>query len=158
MTEPSDNLRFACSQQRLWSQTATRLKHGIDQARTVALGLGMGAAVLAAQAARLRSWLGRALGFAAAAAGLAPLVARRAGTHEVRTWTRARPASEGLKTDVYSYLAGPSAYLRQDVDRELGVRSRRIVDAVDDLLRTTIELQPAPKADPRGTRRRLLRR
>src|SRR5947208_2377633 len=118
MTEPSDNLRFAWSQQRLWSQTANRLRHGMDLARTTALGLGIAAgvlAVLAAQAAGLRSWLGRVLGFAAAAAaGLAPLVARRAGTEQVRTWTRARSASEGLKSEVYSYLAGGSAYLGQD--------------------------------------------
>src|SRR6266436_2277345 len=110
MTQPSDNLRFAWSQQRLWSETASRLRHGIDRARTTALALGIGAAVLAvlaAQTAGLRSWLGRVLGFAAAAAaGLAPLVVRRAATDQVRTWTRARSASEGLKTEVYSYLAG----------------------------------------------------
>ena len=110
MSEPSDNLRFAWSQQCLWSETANRLKHGIGKARTTALGLGIGAgllAVLAVEAAGLRSWLGRVLGFAAAAAaGLAPLVGRRAGTDQVRTWTRARSASEGLKTEVYSYLAG----------------------------------------------------
>ena len=152
MSEPSDNLRFAWSQQCLWSETANRLKHGIGKARTTALGLGIGAgllAVLAVEAAGLRSWLGRVLGFAAAAAaGLAPLVGRRAGTDQVRTWTRARSASEGLKTEVYSYLAGGSAYLAQDADHELGVRSRRIVDAVGDLLRTTIGVQLVPKPIP----------
>ena len=90
--------------------------------------------------------------------GLAPLVGRRAGTDQVHTWTRARSASEGLKTEVYSYLAGGSAYVGQDTDHELGVRSRRIVDAVGDLLRTTVGVQPAEKPIPGVYERRLLRR
>src|SRR5205807_9144389 len=54
----------------------------------------------------------------------------------------------GLKTEVYSYLAGGSAYVGQDADHELGVRSRRIVDAVGDLLRATVGVQPAEKPIP----------
>src|SRR5207244_11217370 len=62
---PDSNLTYAWNQQRIWSQTANRLKRGINTARRAALVLGIAAAVLAVaavQAAGISSGGGRVLG------------------------------------------------------------------------------------------------
>ena len=118
---PDSNLTYAWNQQRIWSQTANRLKRGINTARRAALVLGIAAAVLAVaavQAAGISSWGGRVLGLlVGVSAGVAPMLQRRTGTPQVEAWTRARSASEGLKTEVYEYLAGGSAYRGTERDR-----------------------------------------
>src|SRR5207302_4452177 len=93
---------------------------------------------------------GRVLGlFAGVTVGIAPILNRHAGTSQVAAWTRARSASEGLKTEVYEYLAGGSAYTGADRDRQLGTRSRAIVAAVSDLLPHTAGIVPDSKPIPR---------
>jgi hypothetical protein len=109
-----EQLTWAWSQQRIWSQSANRLKRRIDQGRLAALLLGIATAVLAVaadQVGGLSMAAGRALSAGAAiTAGVATLLRRRAGTGQIRDWTRARSASEGLKTEIYSYLGGGGAY------------------------------------------------
>ena len=104
---PGDALSWALAQQRVWSQTASALKSRIDRARALALAIAAATlAVAAVQVAGLSSWAGRTLAAAAAiSAGLGPMSQRRAGTGQIQAWTRARTASEGLKTEVYAYLA-----------------------------------------------------
>ncbi len=106
--QQSSQLTWAWAQQRIWSQTANRLKQRIDQARLAALLLGVATAVLAVatqQVGGLSKPAGQALSPAAAiTAGLATLIQRRVSTGQIKDWTRARSASEGLKTAIYSYL------------------------------------------------------
>ena len=151
----SDHLAWAWAQQRVWSQTANRLKQRIDQARAVALVLAIAAATLAVaavQVAGLASWAGRTLGAAAAiSAGLGPMSQRRAGTEQIRAWTRARSASEALKTEVYSYLAGGSAYAGDDRVRHLGEATRGIVADVADLQRLSLGITADGKPVPAVT-------
>ncbi|HEX9316775.1 MAG TPA: DUF4231 domain-containing protein, partial [Actinomycetota bacterium] len=94
MTTP--NLAYAWAQQHIWSETANRLKHGLETARRAALVLGIAAAILAVAAVQLAgvsSAAGRVLGLlAGVTAGLAPALQRRAGTRQVAAWTRARSA------------------------------------------------------------------
>jgi hypothetical protein len=146
------NLAYAWAQQRIWSETANRLKHGIDSARRAALVLGISAAILAVAAVQLAgvsSSAGRVSGLLAGmTAGLAPALQRRAGTRQVAAWTRARSSSEGLKSEVYEYLAGGSAYTGADRDRQLGSRSRAIVGGVSDLLVHTAGITPGSKPLP----------
>lgn len=146
-------LRWAWTQQRVWSRTADELKHRLDLARRVALLLAIGAAVLAVAATQVTGpspIAGRALGAAAAiAAGLATTVQRRVGTDRVLTWTRARSVSEGLKTEVYSYLAGGTAYTdpttRDDV---LAGRARGMVRDAADVQRHTLDVDPDTRPVP----------
>jgi len=151
----TEAVALAWARQRVWSQTANRLKQRIDLARSVALGLAIAAATLAVaavQVADLASWAGRTLAAAAAiSAGLGPMSQRRAGTGQVQSWTRARSASEGLKTEVYSYLAGGSAYTDDDRERHLGERTRGIVADVADLQRHSLDITPDDKPVPAVT-------
>jgi hypothetical protein len=79
---------------------------------------------------------------AGVAVGLVPLVRRGASQEAVRAWTRARSVSEGLKSEVYAFLAGGSAYLGSERDRKLSVRVGEIVASVDDLAGATAGVQP----------------
>jgi hypothetical protein len=134
----------------MWSETANHLRKGIDQARIVALTLGIVAAGFAVLATQVDSEsLGRWIALAAgAAAALVPFVQRRAGTDRVRDWTRARSASEGLKTEIYGFLAHGSAYTDDDRELRLGEKTWEIVEAVADLQRSTAGVEvgeePAP--------------
>jgi hypothetical protein len=146
-TQDSEQLTRAWAQQRIWSQTANQLKKRIDQARLAALLLGIATAVLAVaadQAGGLSMLAGRVLSASAAVtAGIATLLQRRVSTEQITDWTRARSASEGLKTEIYSYLAGGTAYTRPDGDRDarLGAETRSITDAVSDLQRHTLGVE-----------------
>jgi hypothetical protein len=146
-TQDSEQLTWAWAQQRIWSQTANQLKKRIDQARLAALLLGITTAVLAVaadQAGGLSMLTGRVLSASAAVtAGIATLLQRRVSTEQITDWTRARSASEGLKTEIYSYLAGGTAYTRPDGDRDarLGAETRSITEAVSDLQRHTLDIE-----------------
>jgi hypothetical protein len=137
--------------QRVWSQVAGRLKERIDRARSVGLVLGVLGAVLGVSAAQVDGGgvVGRGLAVGAGVAiGLVPLVRRGASQEAVRAWTRARSVSEGLKSEVYAYLAGGSAYLDDERDRTLGLRTRHIISSVDDLAGATAGVQPDDRALP----------
>jgi hypothetical protein len=107
-------------------------------------------AVAADQAGGLSVVAGRVLSAAAAiTAGLATLVQRRASTGQIRDWTRARSASEGLKTEIYRYLAGGTAYTSPGRrDQRLGAETRAITEAVADLRRHTLGIVPDTKPTP----------
>jgi hypothetical protein len=158
-----EQLTWAWAQQRIWSLAANRLKQRIDRARLAALLLGIAAAVLAVaadQVGGLSMLAGRALSAGAAiTAGGATLLQRRVSTEQIRDWTRARSASEGLKTEIYSYLGGGTAYPRPDPDaghpdpdrgrdQHLGLATRGIVEAVSGLKRHTLGIEPDTKALP----------
>jgi hypothetical protein len=149
-------LARAWEQQRLWSLTANRLKDRLDRARAAALVLTLASAVLAVAAVQVTgppAWIGPALGAAAAvAAGFATVLQRGVSTEQISIWTRARSASEGLKTEIYSYMAGGSAYGNiADRDQRLRERARSLVDQVGDLERYTLGVTADDKPLPRLT-------
>ena len=151
-TGHSEQLQWAWAQQRIWSQTANRLKRRLDRARLTALLLAIATAILAVAADQiggLSEPAGRVLSAAAAiTAGLATFVQRRVSTDQIRDWTRARSASEGLKTEVFSYLAGGTEYTGNDPDRHLAAETRTIVDAVGDIRRHALDITPDSKPVP----------
>jgi hypothetical protein len=150
--QESTQLTWAWAQQRIWSLTANRLKRRIDQARLAALALGIATAVLAVvaqQVGGLSVLAGQVLSAAAAVtAGAATLVQRRVSTGQIRDWTRARSASEGLKTEIYGYLGGGAAYTGPDPGQRLGDNTSGIVEAVSDLQRHTLDVVPDSKPIP----------
>jgi hypothetical protein len=149
--EPAAVLVHAWRLQRVWSQVAGRLKARIDRARNIGLTLGVLGAVLGVLAAQVDGGddVSRSLAVGAGVAvGLVPLARRGASQEAVRAWTRARSASEGLKSGVYAYLAGGSAYLDGERDQELGDRTREILESVEDLTWATAGVQPDRRAVP----------
>lgn len=150
--QESAQLTWAWAQQRIWSLTANRLKRRIDQARLAALALGIATAVLAVvahQVGGLSVLAGQVLSAAAAVTvGAATLIQRRVSTGQIRDWTRARSASEGLKTEIYSYLSGGAAYTGSDRNQQLGTKTSGIVDAVSDLQRHALGIEPDTKPIP----------
>lgn len=150
--QQSSQLTWAWAQQRIWSQAANRLKQRIDQARLAALLLSIATAVLAVAAQQvggLSKPAGQALSAAAAiTAGLATLAQRRVSTAQIKDWTRARSASEGLKTEIYSYLGGGTGYTGPGRDQHLGTRTSGIVEAVSDLQRHALGIEPDGKPLP----------
>jgi hypothetical protein len=142
-------LESAWAAQRVWSQTANQLKTRINLFRTIALVLGMATAILAVAADQVpaaTTSVGRWLaGAAAFTAGLATLIQGRMSTEQVKTWTRARSAAEGLKTEIYAYLAGGTAYTGDTPDQHLAERTRAILTDVDDLKRHALGITPDAK-------------
>jgi hypothetical protein len=145
-------LEAAWAEQRIWSQTANGLKRQIDRARNAALLLAIATAVLATTASQVSDVsapAARTLTAAAAVtAGVATLMQRRAGTDQIRAWTRARSASEGLKSEIYSALGGGSHYDSPNPDQVLTTRTREITDLVQDLQRHTLRISPDGKPMP----------
>jgi hypothetical protein len=139
------SLDYAWRQQRVWSETANSLKKRIDQGRIAALLLGIVAAGLAVFAVQIGAdsdvgrWVALGSGLAAA---MAPFVQRRVGVEQLRVWTRTRSVSEGLKTEIYTYLASGSGNHDDDADQRLGDEARDLVVGVGDLLRYSAEISP----------------
>jgi hypothetical protein len=131
--------------QRVWSQVAVGLKARIDRARNVGLVLGVLGAVLGVLAVQVGGGAGAgrwlAVG-AGVAVGLVPLVRGGASQEAVGAWTRARSVSEGLKSEVYAFLAGGSAYVDGERDQTLSARTGEIVTSVDDLVGATAGIRP----------------
>lgn len=83
------------------------------------------------------------------AAGAATIPQRRVSTEHIRTLTRVRSASEGLKTEIYAYLAGGTPYTSHtDRDQALGERTRALVSQVGDLHRHTLGITADTKPLP----------
>jgi hypothetical protein len=145
------SLDYAWRQQRIWSETANSLKKRIEQGRIAALLLGIAAAGLAVFAVQMGTdsdvgrWVALGSGLAAA---MVPFVQRRAGIEQIRVWTRARSVSEGLKTEIYTYLASGSEDQGDDVDQHLGDEARDVVVGVGDMLRYSAEISPGDTQAP----------
>lgn len=139
-------------QQSIWSQTANRMKASIGHARSAALVLTVGGAVLATLAARLPAGQARAgsvLAIAAAVGvGLVPLLRPRCSGRVLRDWTRARSVSEALKSEIYLYLARAGDYRGEDRDRRLRMCTDRVRQQAADLLRHSVDIKPAQRGPP----------
>ena len=139
-------------QQSIWSQTANRLKASIGRARSAALALTVGGAVLATLATRLPAAQVTASSVlaitAAVAVGLVPVLRPWCTGRVLRDWTRARSVSEALKSEIYLYLAHAGQYRGEDRDRQLREATNQAQEQVTDLLRYSIDLQPVQRALP----------
>ena len=139
-------------QQSIWSQTANRMKTSIGRARSAALGVTVGGAVLATLAARLPAGQARVASVLAVAAavgvGLVPLLRARCSGRVLRDWTRARSVSEALKSEIYLYLAKAGDYRGDDRDRWLRVCTDRVRQETADLLRHSVAIQPVQRGLP----------
>jgi len=136
---------------RIWSLTASRLKRRIDRARNTALLLAVATAVLTTTASQLGSVGPVSRGLTATAAitaGVATVVQRRAGSERIRAWTRARSASEGLKSEIYRALAGGARYLGPDRAEVLSNQARDITGLVHDLARHAFSVSPDDRPVP----------
>src|SRR5262249_17490665 len=114
-----------------WSETAGRLKSQRTVWRTVVLGLTILGATLQTIAATIPGvtvkLVAGALGTVALA--LVPFLARFFLTsEETSKWLRARSISEGIKSEIYSYLAGAEPYAGGDALTVLRRKAREIRD------------------------------
>jgi membrane protein implicated in regulation of membrane protease activity len=145
------SIEYAWRQQRIWSKTADSLKKRIDQGRVTALWLGIAAAGLAVTAAQVGTdadvgrWFAFASGLAAA---LVPFSQRRASTEHIRAWTSARSVSEGLKTEVFTYLALGSGYGGESAGVKLADEANLIVAGAGPLQQHTVGIDPDEKQIP----------
>ncbi len=153
-------LGWSWEHQRIWSLTADRLKADLDRARSIVLLLGIATAALAVAATQVsqvsEGW-GRAVSVAAAVtAAVAVWQQRRVTTDGVRVWTRARSASEALKSVIYTHLATVSTQVRDGADDApegppvipVGEEARRIIEDVADLQRHTLGIDSDGKPLP----------
>jgi len=130
-------ITFAWSEQHAWSLVANRLKARLQIGRRLALTLAVLGAALSTTAAGigLGSPAGRIFAFVSGAClGLTAIVQQTTGPKAVQRWTRARSASEAIKSEVYRTLAGVG---RTDLDAEI----ERINNDVTDL---RIHRRPSP--------------
>jgi hypothetical protein len=142
---PELPLKYAWGLQRVWSQVAAvGLKARVNRARNVGLVLG----VLAVQAGSAGRGLAVGAGVSVA---LVPLARRGASREAVRAWTRAWSVSEALKSEVFTYTAGGSAYVDGVRDRMLGVQTNDIIESVSDLAGATAGIKPEPDGRPLPT-------
>lgn len=127
-------------EQSVWSQTADRMKDGIERARLAALVIVVLVAVLGATAAAVSGQaptLGRVLAaVAAAGSAVLPMLRPRWSGTRLRDWTRARSVSEALKADVHLWLAHVRPFA-DDADAAV------LADRVDKLHRAAADLRSA---------------
>jgi len=105
-------LRTAWKRQNQWSDTANELKLRYGQWRQVVFGLTITAALAASLSVELQSGIfakGLAM-LAAICAGLSPLISTQKNSKDrLQAWTRARSASEELKSSIFKYLTSKNA-------------------------------------------------
>ena len=154
---PSDSAVLEVArQQRLWSLAANAAKRNITKWRTIALALVLAGAVivtLAAQVVQISSGLGRFLAvIGGIAAGSIPVIrSARLSKERTRDWTRLRSVSEGIKSQLYRYLAGVSPYADADRDDRLRLAAAEIVDGAKDLEPRLVGMTPEDRPLPAVT-------
>jgi hypothetical protein len=112
-TAPDSVLDDAWRSQKTWSLVADSLKTGVTRSRSAVLILTIAGALFTtgAAVAGLKGTAGKTLAACGAVAvGLAGIARTRTSTQAVEDWTRARSASEAIKTEVYTYLTGVGRY------------------------------------------------
>jgi len=149
----TDILQEASQQQQLWSDAATAAKHSIVRWRTVALGLVLASAVFATLATQLGdvlTGLGRLLSVCSGIAiGSAPVIrAFKFSRERMANWTRLRSVAEGIKSEMYRYLAHVRPYADRDADQRLEAAITEIADGAKDLQSHLLEVKPVDQALP----------
>lgn len=148
-TSAGSGVEAVWGQHAVWSAVAGRLKRRLDLARVMVLLLGVATAVLAAASGTWGGAASRWLGAAAAiTAGVATIAQQRLTAERIRSWTAARCLSEGLKSEVYRWLAGGSPYISPEARAELPARARAMIRQAAHLQRYTIGATTNPKPLP----------
>lgn len=128
------------------------MKAAIGRARSGALALTIGGAVLATLATRLAATQVTASSVlaitAAVAVGMVPVLRPWFTGPVLRDWTRARSVSEALKSEIYLYLARAGDYRSEERERRLRDSADRAQQQASDLLRYSADMQPVPRALP----------
>jgi hypothetical protein len=146
---PDAALEEAWRRQSVWSQVATGLKAGVTRSRSFVLYLTVAGALLSTGAAvcGLKSTPGKALvAVGAVSVGLAGIARARSAPEAVESWTRARSASEAIKTEVYAYLTRVGDYASADRDRHLDEQIAEMEADVPDI--DTEGVVPVERATP----------
>jgi SMODS and SLOG-associating 2TM effector domain 1/Protein of unknown function (DUF4231) len=140
------------------SQAANNLKQSLFRARTTCLLLTILAAVLATVAVQIASisdltaLTARILAAGAALSmGLVALMQKATNRERVQDWTRARSASEALKAETYTFLAGVAPYRAADRADQFQHKVNQVLQDVDDLTPCTIGLAPEKRDIPAVT-------
>jgi hypothetical protein len=139
-------------QQSLWSLTADRLKQQISRARFTALLITIGVAVFGALSAVLAHTSPEAsratAGLAGAGAVLLAILRPRWSGRALHNWTKARAASEAMKSEIYLWLARVGRYAVDTEGEVLGRSAAAISRDADDLLRyqdgIAADIRPLP--------------
>lgn len=121
-----------------WSRAADKLKAGVVYGRFAALVLNVVGAVAATLSATLPSDMSQTRANCALLSAIALAVATYVKAHMVsvdaiRTWTRARSVSEGLKTEVYMFCARARPYDGNDPVTVLNERTHAVQKPAEDL-------------------------
>src|SRR5438094_1596045 len=109
----------AAQQQQLWSEAANVAKHSILRWRATTLGLVMASALLATlatQLANVPTTFGRLLSVTSGiAVGIVPVIPSfKLSRERLRDWTRLRCVADGIKSEMYHYLAHVRPYADHD--------------------------------------------
>jgi hypothetical protein len=148
VTAQASGAAGAWRRHRQWSAVANRRRTRIDRWRLINLGLLIAGAILGAVAAQpswSRDLTTVAAGVGAFALGAAGIVQQRfLNAGEVARWTGARAASEGLKAEVFRYLAKVAPYDGDDPD---GVLQRQVAAIQDKAGGSAIDQQQSPADD-----------
>src|SRR6266516_617690 len=128
----------AAQQQQLWSEAANAAKRSILLWRATTLALVLAGAViatLATQLANVPTPLGRLLSIGSGiAVGFVPVIRSfRLSSDRLRDWTRLRSVSEGIKSEMYHYLARVRPYADHDAEQRLLTAITGIADNAKDL-------------------------
>ncbi|MGO9972567.1 MAG: DUF4231 domain-containing protein [Solirubrobacteraceae bacterium] len=130
-----NQLERVWAEQSRWSQVANQFKHTLEQRRLLMLGLTIIGAIASAAAvlAALTTTAGRALaGLSAFAVAAGGVVRATTGKDAIRNWTRARSVSEGIKSEVYTFIS--------QVDRDAPDRDTAFVDRIDAIVAGAADL------------------
>jgi hypothetical protein len=135
MTTPQDFLENLWKEQSFWSLTADRLKARVQRVRLLALCLVVAVALASTLTVIVpdqSAWArGLAVGAGLGAAVLAFLRPLWSGTH-LKNWVRARSVSEGLKSETYLWLAKAGEYQGDITATRLRERTEQIrLDGAD---------------------------
>ncbi|ONI77975.1 hypothetical protein ALI144C_31750 [Actinosynnema sp. ALI-1.44] len=153
MTLSATAVTLLWQRQNIWSQSADRLKARITRSRVAALLLIMAGAVLGTASSQVldqQTTVGRVLAACAAVVlALASFASLGSSPQVVRDWTRARSVSEGIKADVYCYLAGVTPFHNEDRDRVALERLDALTADTADIVKHTTGTDSVDRPLPR---------
>lgn len=130
-------LRSLWNQHAIWAGLTMKLRARRTCWRTVVLFLTIGGAALHTLAVALENTgLKHCLGAIAVGAllAVAALSGRFLTPGETRKWLRSRSVSEGIKSEIYAYLAGAAPYVGEHALEKLRTKVGSIVDWAKDLV------------------------
>jgi hypothetical protein len=136
---------------RQWSILADRLKFRITSARKATLALSSTGAVLQTFAAFVPSWWvskGSAICGTVALVAVPFLTGNLLGAEQVRRWLRARSVSEGLKSEIFCYVAGGKPFDGADRGEKFEAACRDAESWVEELSVELAAIAPDSEAVP----------